>query len=495
MEALYSRGLLNSPNDAIWQPHPENLPQQDAYKSSADEIGFGGSAGGGKTDLALGLAITKHKRSLILRRESTQLRGIIERSRDIIGANGKLNESSGVGRLPSGQIIEMGGCPHEHDKRRYQGRPHDLIVFDEACEFIESQCDFIGGWARTEDPNQHVQVLFTFNPPTSTEGQWIVRRFAPWLDPGHSNPAKPGELRWFARIDDVDTELASGEPFEHNGETVYPKSRTFIPARVDDNPYYRDSGYKAQLQALPEPLRSQMLYGDFTAGTEDDPMQVIPTAWVKAAQARWEDPATQRNAHCDCVGVDVARGGKDHTVIAKRYGVTLAMPIKYPGTTTPDGAAVAALVVANVEPSTWINIDVIGVGSSAFDQLRMTDRYPVTPVNVAEGSDQHDRSGKLGFHNVRSYIYWNLRELLDPVYGENIALPPSAELLSDLCAAKWSLTVRGILIEPKDDIKVKLGRSPDMGDAALLAFAPLAKPFEVADMLRANQTRESVKGW
>ena len=34
----------------------------------------------------------------------------------------------------------------------------------------------------------------------------------------------------------------------------------------------------ATLQSLPEPLRSQMLYGDFNAGTEDDSMQVIPTA-------------------------------------------------------------------------------------------------------------------------------------------------------------------------------------------------------------------------
>jgi hypothetical protein len=44
------------------------------------------------------------------------------------------------------------------------------------------------------------------------------------------------------------------------------------------------------LQSLPEPLRSQMLYGDFRAGVQDDPWQVVPTAWVEAAMARWKKP-------------------------------------------------------------------------------------------------------------------------------------------------------------------------------------------------------------
>jgi hypothetical protein len=64
-------------------------------------------------------------------------------------------------------------------------------------------------------------------------------------------------------------------------EIITPRSRTFIPARVTDNPHLYGTGYMAQLQALPEPLRSQMLNGDFHAGMEDDPWQVIPTAWIE----------------------------------------------------------------------------------------------------------------------------------------------------------------------------------------------------------------------
>ena len=43
-------------------------PQAEAYHCEADELFFGGSAGSSKTDLGLGLALTAHRRSLILRR-------------------------------------------------------------------------------------------------------------------------------------------------------------------------------------------------------------------------------------------------------------------------------------------------------------------------------------------------------------------------------------------------------------------------------------------
>ena len=50
----------------VWVPNPG--PQTDAYFSDADELFYGGQAGGGKTDLELGLALTAHRRSLVLRR-------------------------------------------------------------------------------------------------------------------------------------------------------------------------------------------------------------------------------------------------------------------------------------------------------------------------------------------------------------------------------------------------------------------------------------------
>src|SRR6202012_270745 len=117
---------------------------------------------------------------------------------------------------------------------------------------------------------------------------WIIRYFAPWLDRSHANPAKPRELRWFTTLDGRDTEVKSGAPFLRDGELITPRSRTFIPAHVEDNPYYMESGYKAVLQALPEPLRSKLLYGDFGAGRQDNPCQLIPTDWLRLAVPRFE---------------------------------------------------------------------------------------------------------------------------------------------------------------------------------------------------------------
>lgn len=446
---------------------PVSVPQWLAYLCQADELFYGGAAGGGKTDLAIGLAITAHKRSLILRREATQLRGIIERSREIIGDAGRLNEVLGIWRLADGRTIEMAGCKDEGDKRKFQGRPHDLIVFDEASEFLQAQVDFIGGWARTEDPHQRVRKLYTSNPPTSAEGRWIVERFAPWLDPQFPQPARPGELRWVAMVAGKSVWVDGPAPFEHDGETIQPLSRTFIPARVTDNPYYMATGYVAQLQALPEPLRSQMLWGDFNAGMDDDPWQVIPTEWIRQAQARWRENG-KPDIKLSAIGCDPARGGDDRTAITRRWGAWFEPPHVWPGTATRTGPSVAALIVGLLDGEPVVNLDVIGIGSSVYDAL-VSQGVAVNAVNFAAGSSATDKSGRFQMRNVRAAAYWKLREDLDPDGGQALALPPGGEIVADLTAARWSLSTSGILIESKEDIIKRIGRSPDIGDSIVLA--------------------------
>ena len=70
-----------------WHPLPG--PQTQAYYSEADQLFFGGAAGGGKTDCILGIAHQQHKRTIIYRREYGQLKGIIERAREIFDSRGK----------------------------------------------------------------------------------------------------------------------------------------------------------------------------------------------------------------------------------------------------------------------------------------------------------------------------------------------------------------------------------------------------------------------
>ena len=231
-------------------------------------------------------------------------------------------------------------------------------------------------------------------------------------------------------------------------------SRTFIPSRVEDNPYLMASGYKTVLQNLPEPLRSKMLHGDFSAGMEDNPWQVIPTAWVDAAIARWtEEPP---DLPLSALGVDIARGGRDKTVLVRRYGPWFAPLEKYPGVETPDGPSVAALVVLAHAAQAEIHIDIIGVGGSGYDYTRDVKGNLTIPMNGAEKSTARDRSGQLHFRNKRAEWHWKLREALDPVNGDMLALPPDREMRADLIAPRWKLTAQGIQIEEKDEIKVGL---------------------------------------
>ena len=465
--------LLTS-DKTVWRPLPG--PQTMAYESEADIIGYGGAAGGGKTDLACGKSLTRHRKIGIFRLNGTELTGVLDRITELLGGRNGYNGKDNIWRTRRAdgvQIqVEFGSFPNPDDEKKYQGRPHDLLVFDEAANMRESAVRFLLGWLRTTVPGQKCQALLTFNPPTTAEGRWIIQFFAPWLDKKHPNPAEPGELRWFATVDGKDVEVDSGKPFDHNGELITPLSRTFIPSRISDNPYLMGTGYMAQLQSLPEPLRSQMLYGDFQAGMEDDPWQVIPTAWAEAAMARWKRP--DKLPPMDSLGVDVARGGKDNTILARRYGMWFDEPLAYPGTATPDGPTIAGLVVAAVRDRAPIHIDVIGVGSSPYDFLNEMGQQ-VLGVNVAEAALGMDKSGRLRFKNQRSELWWRMREALDPANNTGIALPPDQRLLADLCAPTWKLVGQTVAVASREEILEKIGRSPDYASAFCLALMDTPK--------------------
>lgn len=473
-----------------WVPLPG--PQTMAYTSEADVIGFGGAAGGGKTDLAIGMATTQHHRAQMFRREGPQLKGIIDRLAEILGSRQLINGNPPVYRdEDEDRQIEFNSMPNLGDETKYQGRPKDLLVIDEAANFLEQQVRFVKGWVRTTRPGQRTRTLLTFNPPTTAEGRWVIDFFAPWLDKKHAlYPTEPGKLRyvyvdpktgkdvWI--LDDNgapfvivhDERCYDFDPLDYRPEEIIkPESRTFIPSRITDNPFLVSTGYMAQLQAMPEPLRSQMLLGDFEAGMEDDPWQVIPTKWVEIAQARWKE-RTPRGEML-AMGVDVARGGRDNTTLATRHKTPETdlwfdkLKI-HPGKETPDGNTVAGLVIAERRDHAPIMLDVIGVGASPYDIL-VNAGQDVHGVNVAEKANAMDRSGRLSFFNLRSQLWWQFRELLDPNADNGIALPPDPELAKELCAPRWELSGMTIKVESRDQIIERVGRSPDRATAVILA--------------------------
>lgn len=228
-------------NPAIWVPQPG--PQSQAYYSKADIIFYGGSAGGGKSDLLLGIALTEQEHSIIFRREAVQLVGIEERMTAIIGHRKGYNSQTGVWRLPNAKVLELGSVKEPGDWIKYQGRPHDAKLFDEICHFTEAQFRTLIGWLRTDREDIRQRVICAGNPPTDAEGEWVKRYWAAWLDPSHPNPAMPGELRWYVTNEKgEDEEVPGPAPAMVGEELMVPKSRTFIPSNVDDNVFLATTG-------------------------------------------------------------------------------------------------------------------------------------------------------------------------------------------------------------------------------------------------------------
>jgi len=460
-----------------WIPNPG--PQTDAYFCKADVLLYGGQGGGGKTDLIAGLALTQHKRSLLLRYQYTDLGSLIDRTAGIAGTRQGLNSQPPAQMKYKGRVVDFGAAANMDKAQTWQGNPHDLIAVDEACQFHEDVIKFLLGWNRAADESldkkskQRVRAILASNPPLSSQGEWVIRMFAPWLDPSYKNPAKPGELRWYI-VDPEGKDMEVDGPddikeFDH--KRYIPKSRTFIPASLSDNPFLIDTGYQSTLDAFPEPMRSAIRDGNFMAAREDDEWQVIPTNWLLRSNDRWRNG--KGDSAMTAIGLDIARGGRDETVLAPRYGLWFDNLTSVPGRLTPDGPSVVGLVASHIRDGACINLDAIGVGSSVQDHIKAANLDHV-PINSSNKSHRATKDGKFGFLNARSEMWWALRDALDPDYGIEIALPPDPALQADLTAPRYEVRTGEppkIYVESKSDIKQRLGRSTDKGDAVVYAWA------------------------
>lgn len=454
-----------------FRPNPG--PQTMALESLADILLYGGQAGGGKSALEVGCAANDHHSGIIFRREATQLDGLIQFSKEILGDHGEfVGGNENRWKLKDGRQIKFAGLKQPDDWRKHAGTARDYMAFDEAGEFLKEQIFSLIGWLRTTKEGQRCRVILGSNPPRGGSGAWMIEEFAPWLDPYFPKPAKPGELRWTIVVEGVTHWVDGPGIHERNGEQYEALSRTFIPASLDDNPYI-DKAYRAKLQQLPEPLRSQLLYGDFLAGRTDDEWQVIPQDWVKQAQARWT-PNGFKGLKMTALGVDVAQGGADQSIVAPRYGTWWAPLVVKPGSETPDGPSIGAMVFAARRDGAGVIVDVGGgYGGGAVTFLK-DNGVAVAGFNASNAVSSRTADKSFGFKNKRAEAWWRFREALDPGQegGSPVALPPDPLLLADLVAPHWKPVGKGeIQIEAKEDVKARLGRSPDRADAVVMSWA------------------------
>jgi hypothetical protein len=446
-------------------------PQLQALRTDADELFYGGQAGGGKTDLVMGLALTEHQNSLILRRTNKEAEKLPVRLEEILGHNDGLNRSTGTWRVED-RIIDMGGCQLESDKQKRKGIPHDLKAFDEIADFSETQYKFIIAWNRSTNPNQRCRVVCTGNPPTTAEGFWVIKHWAAWLDPTHPNPAKDGELRWYTTDMVTGKEIEVDGPGPHliNGEEIMARSRTFIRSTLDDNPDLAMTNYDAVLAALPERERLAYREGRFDASLQDQIGQTIPTAWIRAAQDRWEPNPPEHIPMC-AIAADMTGGGRDPMLISKRHDLWFSEFVEHPGSEFNEdtmGAQGAGNILAQRRDGALVVIDLGGgYGSSCFEHLRENDLEVIGHKGM-EGSTRKTRDTGMGFFNKRSEIIWGMRELLDPSQpgGSRIQLPNDPEMVADLTAPTYQIINRSIIkVEPKEHVVERLGRSTNRGDA------------------------------
>jgi hypothetical protein len=469
-----------------WQPNPGR--QSEAYYSKADVLLYGGQPGGGKSQLILGLAFNEHKRTIVMRREYGGLERLIEDAIKIHGSRNGFNGSPPPRlKIDNERVIYFRAAHRVGEEQNTMGHGRDLLAIDEATQFAESQIRFMMGWVRTEDPKQRCRTVLATNPPLQAEGLWVVKMFAPWLDETYPKPALPGELRWVISDEEGNDEWVNGpdDAREVNGKMTRPMSRTYIPASTKDNPYYVDSDYERQLDAMPEPYRS-LLMGGFKTQFRDAENQVIPTSWIKAAQARWR-PDGWGEFDMTAMAVDPAGGGPDSAVLTWRYGgwfaplislkVNKAEPGEDPNVATERALRRAGEIVSGIVIHRRANAPIVvdmggGYGNDVISRLK-ANGMDYTAFNGANRSTGIGQDG-LRFVNSRAEAWWKFRRELDPEQegGSKIALPNDPELLADLSSPTFEVKTSGIQIESKEDIKARLGRSPDKGDAVVMCLAP-----------------------
>lgn len=464
----------------LW--YPLEVPQALAYLSPANELFFGGKAGAGKSDLGLGLGLTQHVKTLYLRREATQLREATTRLQELLRPTDRWRGIGygGLLRTEDGRSIEFAGIKDEKDKQKWKGRAHDLKFWDEVVDFPLSTYQFVNGWNRTTIHDQRCRIVCASNPPSTAEGEWVIDRWAPWLDPKAGNRAGPGELRFYTTIGGKEEAFPDATPVVFKNKVYQPRSRTFIPG--DMLGVLVATGYAHTLATLPEPLRSIYLEGDFGASRQDGAWQLIPSRWVDAAVERWEARYKNRGP-LRAVGADPSRGGTDVATVAPRYGAehpeggaTIGPLVRKPGKEIKEGKDMLPMIqsVGGGVIGIPTNVDAIGIGSSVVDSAKLLSVPGLVAIIVSGAAHWRDPKmpATFKFLNLRAAMMWRLRTLLDPERGPpetRLALPPDPQLKADLVAPTYTPGVGGIKVESKDDIKDRIGRSTDAGDAVALA--------------------------
>jgi hypothetical protein len=342
--------------------------------------------------------------------------------------------------LIGGRLVGFGRKPQDHDRDAFQGlhRKYLLVIIDEAAGIPE----WLWGSARDIATGEHCRMLAIGNP---TDPSSYFRRVC-----------RPDSGWNVIKVSVFDSPNFTGE-----------KVAKTVSEDLTSHKYIEDA--KRDL-GEGSPMWKARVEGEFP---DVDEFSVIPLGWIYQAQQRWQEwDDANRPISPDwrrIVGADIARFGNDKTCFAERIGDAFLTPKIMPRADTMATAAMLSAEI-NSDRGDIAVVDTNGVGAGVYDAIKKSNQFAMG-VNVGNRTSLVDTSGQVAFYNLRAAVYWKMREALDPARSPTIMLPPDDDLASDLSTPHWKTVPGGkIVIESKDEIRKRLNRSPDKGDAVCLAW-------------------------
>lgn len=205
---------------------------------------------------------------------------------------------------------------------------------------------------------------------------------------------------------------------------------------------------------------------------------LIPHSWIELAIERWNTAKRTANVpkYPSRLGVDVAGMGRDNSVICDRKENFVDRFESYQSSGKADHMKLTG-IVSNLlkNQGSKAFIDTIGEGAGVFSRLIELgfDKIAIS-CKYSEGADKlTDVTGQYEFANMRAYLFWAVRDWLNPSNNTGACLPYDLEFIQEATEIKWKFQSNGkIIIEPKEDIKKRIGRSIDKFDALANTFYP-----------------------
>lgn len=199
--------------------------------------------------------------------------------------------------------------------------------------------------------------------------------------------------------------------------------------------------------------------------------QLIPDSFIRPCINNPLFALQYREDNRRVVSCDPARFGDDRTVIYGFKGAEVIKKEVLGQRSTMESAGYIAKMGQDIGANLY-SVEATGIGAGIVDRLRELGKT-VIGIEPAERSIYPER-----FVNLRTEIYWNAREMFEK---RKVKIDLDEELIAELSSVKYKMgSDQKIRLEPKDETKKRLGKSPDLADAYCFGLYALkdAKPVK-----------------